>query len=109
MGEEGITILGNAVFRNNTHLSWLSKQAKGSYLEARYDAVHALSYINGLDIVEKAKTAAFVQEFEKKDTGGLNYVKETGVPNVKNAYVSVFILKALGILDAKTKTNIIKF
>jgi hypothetical protein len=37
--------------------------------------------------------------FRKKETGGFTFVKGTGVPDVKNTYMAVFTLKALGMLD----------
>lgn len=84
-------------------------KTKGSTLEATYNAMHALTYVNGLDIVDKAKTAAYIQGFEKRDTGGFNYVRGTGAPNVTNTYMAVFSLNALGMLDDKTKMNVLKF
>lgn len=84
-------------------------KTKGSSFQTTYNAVHALSYINGLDIVDKAKTAAYIKGFEKKDTGGFNYVKGTGTPNVTNTYMAVFTLEALGMLDEATKTKAAKF
>jgi prenyltransferase beta subunit len=84
-------------------------KTKSSSLQATYDAVHALSYLNGLDIVDKTQTAAYIKGFEKKDTGGFNYVKGVGTPTVTSTYMAVFTLKALGMLDDKTKMNAIKF
>jgi prenyltransferase beta subunit len=82
---------------------------KGSSLQTTYSAVHALSIINGLDIVDKAKTAAYIKGFERKESGGFNYVKGVGTPNVTNTYMAVFTLKALGMLDDETKMSAIKF
>jgi hypothetical protein len=84
-------------------------KTKGSSFQTTYYAVHALSYINGLDVVDKAKTAAYIKGFENKTTGGFNYVKGTGVPNVTITYMAVFTLKALGMLDDSTKINATKF
>lgn len=84
-------------------------KTRGSSLQTTYNAVHVLSIINGLDIVDKAKTAAYIKGFERKECGGFNYVKGTGIPNVTNTYMAVFTLKALGMLDDETKTNAIKF
>jgi hypothetical protein len=86
-----------------------SAKTKGSSFQTTYYAVHALSYINGLDVVDKAKTAAYIKGFENKTTGGFNYVKGTGVPNVTITYMAVFTLKALGMLDDSTKMNATKF
>lgn len=84
-------------------------KAKDSSLQTTFFAVHALSYLNGLDIVDKAKTAAYMKGFEKKDAGGFTYVKGVGVPDVKNTYMAIFTLKALGLLDEQTKSNAVKF
>ncbi len=80
-----------------------------SSLQTTYFAVHALSYLNAVNIVDKAKIAAYIKGFENKDTGGFNYVKQTGTANVKNTYMAVFTLKTLGILDEQTKKNAIKY
>jgi prenyltransferase beta subunit len=84
-------------------------KTKDSSFQTTYNAVHILSYINGLDIVDKAKTAAYIKSFERKESGGFNYVKGTGVPDVMNTYMAVFTLKALGMLDDATKANAIKY
>ncbi len=84
-------------------------KTKDSSFQTTFYAVHALSYINGLDIVDKTKTTAYIKGFENKDSGGFNYVKGVGTPNVTNTYMAVFTLKALGMLDEQTKKNAIKF
>jgi prenyltransferase beta subunit len=83
--------------------------SKDSSLATTYYAVHILSYIKGLDIVDKAKAAAYIKGFEKKDTGGFAYVKGTGVSNAKSTYMGIFALKVLGMLDEQTRKNAIKF
>lgn len=84
-------------------------KTKESSFQTTYYAVHVLTYLNALDIVDKAKTAAYIKGFEKKGTGGFNYVKGTGTPNVTNTYMAVFALKSLGMLDDETKKNSTKF
>jgi prenyltransferase beta subunit len=106
------------VGKTKTYLSSLQRpdggfsfdaKTKESSLVTTYYAVHVLSYINSLQIIDKAKTATYIKGFEKKDTGGFAYVKETGVPNPKNTYMAIFILKTLGMLDEQTKKNAIRF
>ncbi len=86
-----------------------SAKAKGSSFQETYYAIHALSYINGLGVVDKARTAAYIKGFERTGTGGFNYVKGTGVPDVTITYMAVFTLKALGMLDDTTRMDAIKF
>ncbi len=94
--------------RPNGGFSFDAKTKEPSF-QTTYYAVHILSYLNGLDIVDKAKTAAYIRGFERKDTGGFNYVKGTGIANAKLTYMGVFTLKTLGMLDEQTKKNAIKF
>jgi prenyltransferase beta subunit len=82
---------------------------KDSSFQTTFYAVHALSYINGLDLVDKARTAAYIKEFERKEAGGFNYVKGIGVPDATNTYNGIFTLKALGLLDDRTKLNALRF
>lgn len=84
-------------------------KTRDSSLQTTYHSVHSLSYLNGLNIVDKAKTALYIKGFENKESGGFNYVKGTGTANVKNTYMGVFTLKALGMLDEQTKKNAIKY
>jgi prenyltransferase beta subunit len=84
-------------------------QKKESAFITTYQAVHSLFLLNGLNLVDKAKTAEYIKSFEKKDTGGFSYVKGTGIPNAKNTYMGVSVLKTLGMLDDDTKKRAIKF
>jgi prenyltransferase beta subunit len=98
----------SALQRPDGGFSFDAKTKDSSFQTTCY-AVHALSYVNGVDLVDRARTAAYIQGFERKDTGGFNYVRGIGVPNVTNTYYGIFALKALGMLDDQTKSNAIKF
>jgi prenyltransferase beta subunit len=84
-------------------------KTKDSSFQTTYYALHSLSYINGLSIVDKAKTAAYIKGFERKESGGFNYVKGIGTPNVTNTYMAVFMLKALGMLDDEMRASATKY
>jgi prenyltransferase beta subunit len=84
-------------------------KTKDSTFQTTFYAVHSLAYINGLSIVDKAKTVAYIKGFERKESGGFNYVKGIGTPNVTNTYMAVFMLKSLGMLDDEMRASATKY
>jgi len=94
-----------------------SPESKKSTLATTYFAVRVLKATGGLDLVDKAKTAAYVKEFEKKE-GGFGSVKGAGVADARNTYMvadarntymAAYVLNTLGQLDDASRKNAVKF